>query len=234
MVIGMVFGEGKKTLGEQAYEIIRENILTLRLKPGQTVYESEFSTMLNISRTPVREAVRALHIEQLIDVLPQRGMKIALISERKVEETRFVRESLEVSAICNIVDQWEPAQTKYQDLYRALASNLQSQKQVIQNGDAVQFLQADEAFHRLLLSAIGNATLVSVVSQMRGHLNRVRLLSLQEIPYTEGLVREHEQLLEALQSKDRDRATSILSAHLSRVSEDIQVVKDKYPDYFTD
>ncbi|MFB5190168.1 GntR family transcriptional regulator [Alicyclobacillus fastidiosus] len=226
--------EGKKTLGEQAYESIREDILSVRLQPGQTIYESEFAQRLNMSRTPIREAVHTLLVEGLIEVLPQRGMKIALISEKKVEETRFVRESLEVSALRQVARDWDSDHREYQLLHRELRMSLEMQAHAAQSQNPAGFLQADEQFHRLLLAASGNDTLISIVSQMRGHLNRVRVLSLQEIQNIDTLIQEHEQLLAAICERDEAKTISILSTHLCRLSEDIPVVKNKYPSFFTD
>lgn len=226
--------EGKRTLGEVAYEAIREAILSLRLKPGQTVFESELASMLDMSRTPIREAVRTLLVEELIEVLPQRGMKIALISQKKVEETRFVRESLEISAIRKVVAEWDTSKQYYQRLERDLRDGLQEQTDLSSAGDFMSFLHLDEAFHRLLLSSTENVTLVSVVSQMRGHLNRVRALSLEGIGNTDSLLAEHKQLLDAVVSQDEKLAVSVLSAHLSRLRYDIGIVKTQYPTYFRD
>ncbi|EPZ43475.1 GntR family transcriptional regulator [Alicyclobacillus acidoterrestris] len=234
MIGSFNLNEGKKTLGEQAYESIREDILTVRLKPGQTIYESDFAKMLNMSRTPIREAVHTLLVEGLIEVLPQRGMKIALISDKKVEETRFVRESLEISALQTVIRHWDAEQRDYQMLRRELRNNLDMQLSAAEQNDAVQFLQADEQFHRLLLAASGNETLIAIVSQMRGHLNRVRVLSLQELANIRSLIAEHEVLLSAIDAGDEMKATTTLRNHLSRLTDDIQVVKNKYPSYFTE
>ncbi|EJY57169.1 transcriptional regulator, GntR family [Alicyclobacillus hesperidum URH17-3-68] len=231
VIAGISYGEAKKTLGEQAYESIREEILSLRLYPGQTVYESDFTRMLNMSRTPVREAVRALSMERLIEVLPQRGMKIALISERQVEETRFVRESLEVSAVACLADKSGCPEVRA-NLEEALRRSLEEQRRCVQQEDAVRFLHADDQFHQVFLQVLGNITLASIVTQMRGHLNRVRMLSLFEPEAMIQLVREHEQIVEAVLSADTDQAARVMRAHLGRLMEDLPIVKARYPDYF--
>lgn len=77
---------------------MRDSIITLKLEPGQTVYESEITTLLNISRTPIRDAFHSLISEQLIEILPQRTKRIARISEMKVKDSAFIRLSLETSA----------------------------------------------------------------------------------------------------------------------------------------
>ena len=99
--------QNRQTLGEKAYSSIRNAIITLRLKPGQMVYESKLAQSLGVSRTPIREAFRTLLTEELIEILPQRGARIAYISEKKVQETSFVRECLELSAFEEIAKKWD-------------------------------------------------------------------------------------------------------------------------------
>ncbi|MCL6442974.1 MAG: GntR family transcriptional regulator [Alicyclobacillus sp.] len=226
-------GHDRLPLGEHAYRALREAILALRLYPGQTVYESEFTNMLNMSRTPIREAVRMLVAEDLIEVLPQRGMKIALISLSKVEETRFVREVLEVSALRKLMADWNPDGSAEHTLQRELKRNLELQREAVRNEDYSAFLYADEDFHRLLLNAANNATLVSIVTQMRAHLNRVRMLSLQQLEHVASLVDEHQALVDSIMRQDESQAVTILTQHLRRLSTDLRSILDQHAAYFT-
>lgn len=226
--------QGRRTLSEQAYASIREDILTLKLKPGQFIYESELAEMLDMSRTPIREAIRILLTEELIEVLPQRGMKVALISRNKVEETRYVRELLEVGSIRKVVKNWNCEQAKYQRLLRDLEMNLELQKQAERERNYTEFLQADEMFHRLFMQSTGNTTLIWTVTQMRFHLNRVRILTLNEMQNTGSLTHEHEQLVAAVSSKEETHVVNLLTNHLRRLSADMEVIKNRYPSYFTE
>ena len=79
----------------QAYESIKELILTAKLIPGQKISEKELEQRLTIGRTPIREAIIRLRREALIHVVPQSGTYISKISIKQIEEARFVRETLE-------------------------------------------------------------------------------------------------------------------------------------------
>lgn len=233
MLAGVSYGVAKRTLGEQAYETIREAILTLQVKPGQTVFESDFTRMLHMSRTPVREAIRALVLEDLIEVLPQRGMKVTRISLRRVEESRFVRESLELSAIREIVQGIDVNSDGALNLRRDLDASLRLQRDALGEQDPMRFLAADDQFHRSLLRYFGNAPLVLIVGQIRGYLNRVRMLSLHDMPTIESLIGEHEAIVHGVFERDVDTVTHVLRKHLGRVTEDISAIQAKHPDYFT-
>ncbi|GJM71817.1 hypothetical protein HMSSN036_40330 [Paenibacillus macerans] len=98
--------KNRNTLSDHAYQVIRGAIVTLQLEPGQLVFESELGSTLGVSRTPIREAFRRLMTEELIEILPQRGARIAYMSKKKIEEARFVRVSLEVSAFKEAARKW--------------------------------------------------------------------------------------------------------------------------------
>ena len=91
-----------ETAREYALRMLKENIISMELKPGAMVSENELAAQLGLSRTPVREALMDMAQYGLVDILPQRGSRISLIDYALVEEARFAREVLEV-AILSIV-----------------------------------------------------------------------------------------------------------------------------------
>lgn len=224
----------KKSLGEQAYEQIREAIVTLQFKPGQMVFESELGGSLGMSRTPVREGIRMLLMEDLIEVLPQRGMRVSLISHAKVEDIRFVRESLEVSAFRKVAGQWRQDDRRFALAGKQLANLLDEQRVAAEEGDVLAFLNLDEAFHRLIMEQTRNHTLIAVVSQMRSHLNRVRLLGLRGNSSMESLINEHQSMVNAVMDNDEETTVNILTYHLRRLRADLAPLQEKFPDYFID
>ncbi|MBR2943280.1 MAG: GntR family transcriptional regulator, partial [Clostridia bacterium] len=91
-----------ETARDYALRILKNNIITMDLEPGAMVSENELAAQMGLSRTPVREALMDLAKCRVVDVLPQRGSRIALIDYSLVEEARFAREVLEV-AIMDLV-----------------------------------------------------------------------------------------------------------------------------------
>lgn len=223
-----------RNLGEQAYETLRDAIITLQLEPGQTVFETELAEKLNISRTPIRDAFHLLISERLIEVLPQRTKKIACISESKVKESSFVRLSLESSAFKLVARNWDTANSKYSRAERQINSILQEQSDAAEEQDIVQFLRLDEAFHRCVLQLAGNETLLEVVYHMRGHLNRFRYLAMKELVLTKSLVQEHYDLFNSLKQKDEAGVLKQLEHHLGKLDSEILPLRDKFPTYFKD
>ncbi|WP_261381422.1 GntR family transcriptional regulator [Paenibacillus cremeus] len=224
---------GRRTLGEHVYEQLRDLIITLQLEPGQMVYENELSGTLGVSRTPIREAFRLLASERLIEVLPQRGTRIAPISEKTVKDSRFVRVSLEVSGFRSVAEQWTDT-SHFRSAKLRIKEWIGVQKEAQSKGNLELFLQADEAYHRSILELTGNSMLLNVVYHMRGHLNRLRYLALQEVSQVSGLIAEHEQLLELLEQKEVEAVEQLLEIHLSRIQSEMSDIRARYPHYFTD
>ncbi|WP_281886317.1 GntR family transcriptional regulator [Paenibacillus sp. YYML68] len=220
----------RRTLGEQVYESIREGIVSIRLAPGTYIYENELSEQLGVSRTPIREAIRMLASEQLLEVLPQRGTQIALISEQKVQETRFVREHLELGAFRLAARRWN---AQAHEPYRQRCEQLlEQQLAAVRSDDLALFLQLDESFHRSILEVTGNTTLLQVVNHMRGHLNRIRYLSLKQFKHAERLVEEHAFLLRSIQAGDEEQAAALLAAHFGKLDDELPELRRTYPQYF--
>jgi len=222
----------RHSLGDRVYETLRDRIVSLQLEPGEMVYENELSDMLQVSRTPVREAIRLLVSEELMEVLPQRGTRIARISGRKVSEARYVRELLEVGSFRLAARRWGKIGTP--EIEKKLTDLLAGQKEAASRRDFVRFIALDEAFHRRIMEATGNATLVKVVDQMRAHINRLRCLALRELRVSDRVLSEHEQLLLALRRCDERMIVDVLERHLRALENEIPDLRKRLPHYFAD
>jgi GntR family transcriptional regulator, rspAB operon transcriptional repressor len=230
MGLGPLPSAQHRSLGWQVYEAMRENIVSLQLEPGRMVYENELAEALQVSRTPIREGIRLLVNEELLEVLPQRGTQVALISEQKVSEARFVREQLETGAFCMVARSWIPSDRREEK--NALLRLIEEQRRAAESGDNVRFLTLDESFHRTILELTGNRTLLNVVSSMRGHLNRVRYLALREYLHMRPLVEEHERLLAAVETRKEEEISRLMAMHFEKLDYQVPELKRAYPQYF--
>lgn len=221
-----------RNLGEQAYEKLRDSIITLELVPGQTIQENEWGELLGISRTPIRDAFQRLVAEGLVRVLPQRTKEVARISETKVMESSMVRLSLESSAFKLVARSWQQDHPVYMKAEKTISAILQDQREAADMQDTKLFLELDEAFHRHILQLAGNQTLLEVVFHMRGHLNRLRYLAMKELTLTPYLVKEHDELFECLRNREEQGVVTLLEAHLSKLESEISHLRGIFPQYF--
>ncbi|MDQ0871824.1 DNA-binding GntR family transcriptional regulator [Paenibacillus sp. V4I3] len=222
----------RETLSDNAYQVIRDAIVSLRLEPGQMVYEAELGSTLGVSRTPIREAFRKLMAEELIEVQPQRGARIAYMSKKKIDEARFVRISLEANAFKEVAKLWNPEEVRFQRLYAQVKGILADQKKMVDEQNFDTFFQLDEKFHYTLLETTGNTTLISIINQMRGHLNRMRYLELQETKHMRRLVTEHEGIFDAIISNNLELTERLLSEHILLLEGSMNDLIKKYSHYF--
>ncbi|WP_199614021.1 GntR family transcriptional regulator [Paenibacillus alkalitolerans] len=221
-----------ETLSDHAYRVIRDAIVTLRLEPGQLVFEAELGNTLGVSRTPIREAFRRLMAEELIEVLPQRGARIAHMSKKKIDEARFVRVCLEANAFKEVAKMWKPEDSRFQKLHAQVKGILEEQRKMVDEQNFETFFQLDEKFHHTILETMGNTTLMSIINQMRGHLNRMRYLELLETKHMKRLVAEHVAIFEAVISNNADQADRLLSDHIRWLESSTDDFIKKYPHYF--
>ena len=212
----------------QCYSLLRDAIVALRLPPGTKVSDIELARELQVSRTPIREALLQLSDEGLVDVRPQAGTFVSRISVAAVREAQFVREALEVAAVQAAGRRVDDAELD------GLEANVAAQREAADAGDAERFYELDEELHRLLMQASGFPGVARVADRSRAHLNRVRLLSLP-VPETIGrLVAQHAEIVESLRAGDVERAEAVLRKHLRAVLETLPSIVGEHPDFFVD
>ncbi|MFD0715432.1 GntR family transcriptional regulator [Paenibacillus sp. GCM10027626] len=223
----------RKSLGDQVYDSIRESIVSLRLAPGSMIYENVLAETLQVSRTPIREAIRLLVNEQLLEVMPQRGTRIALISERKVGEARFIREHLELGAFRLAARLWNEPAHQHQAVAEQIERLMQEQRLAAEQGDVALFLQLDESFHQAIIHVTSNETLLQVICHMRGHLNRVRFLAMKELRQMDRVMEEHQALFAAIRQGNEALTAELLQQHVGKLDHELPELRELYPNYFT-
>ncbi|MFM9281311.1 GntR family transcriptional regulator [Paenibacillus jiagnxiensis] len=222
----------RQTLAEVIYQEIRNRIVTLQLKPGEMVFENSFATEFNLSRTPVRQAFFMLAQEELISILPQRGARIADLSIEKVKEAQMVRESLEITAFIKAAEKWNGDEEVFKQADKTISSIIEEQKESVIEMDYIRFIKLDEDFHNEIIKLSGNHTLLSIVNDMRAHLNRVRYLELKEAHHEKEAIGHHEHIFMAIKSNDASLAGRLLKEHLKMLENDRERIFAKHKDMF--
>lgn len=207
-----------------AYRILTYNIVNINLKPGEKLNETELCKELNMSRTPVREAILDLTEKKLVLTYPQRGTYVAYIDPQLVEEVRYLRYSLEssLSALaCDMI-----TKEKLESLNEIVVL------QRYYNGkNAKKLLELDKKFHRGIYEICNKLYLYNFVESISPHFDRTRYLSFEcQTPMI--VIEDHEQLLEAIEKRDKVSAANIAMHHLERSLTDAPLLKKHYPNYF--
>ena len=196
-----------RNAAQQAHALLREWILTGKLRPGEGISEPSMATMLGISRTPVREVFKRLEAEGLVEIYPQIGTIIAPIDPNKVRDAQFVRETLEVRTI------GLAALLGSSDQHRALKDILVRQKALVKARDVHGFMDADDALHEQLSVMAGHPFSWQVIAAAKAQLDRVRHLSLSDPSWLAMIYDEHCTIAEAVIARNENRARAAMEVH---------------------
>ena len=214
-----------ETSRDYAYRILKENIISLELKPGSVINDSEISLELGISRTPVREAIIELSKSGIVEIFPQKKSIISLIDVDIIAESRFFRSVIEVEVIglaCEMAVE--------KDIIN-LKENVQLQEFYINNKDTNKILELDNEFHRKIFSICKKDMIYQMGRSIAIHDDRLRNMSLSSIKEIK-VVEEHKMLVKMIEEKNKLKAMELMKAHLDRWALDETIIRKKYPDYF--
>ena len=191
------------SLADKAYHEIRGLIVSLELAPGGVIDERELIERLEIGRTPVREALRRLAHERLVEVYPRRGMFVTGVDVRELARLSEVREVLEPEAARLAAE-------------RATDADRQAMSALLAELDAggSELMGLDEQIHRAVYRAAHNDLLEATLEQYYVLALRIWTLALDRSHVLEEAVEAHRALLEAIQAGDGDRAADTMRAHV--------------------
>jgi DNA-binding GntR family transcriptional regulator len=208
------------------YTALRDAIVAGQLEPGRQISENELAARLGVSRTPIREALQRLREERLVAVVPQYGTFVTHISESAVSDAQFVREALECAAIRGTA-----LRARDQDL-GALEGIIRRQDAAREANDFDSFYVLDDELHQLLCDLSGHDIAWSLSQRAKGHLNRIRRLSMPEPGYMMEMIGEHRAVVAAVAAHDPDAAEQTLRHHLRMVLSTLPAIREQHPDYF--
>lgn len=195
-------------LREKVYEQLKQMIITLTLPPGQVVNEGDLSEMLNVSKTPVREALTQLQQDRLVELLPRRGYLITHLSLQDIQEIYETRLILEKAATALAAKR--ASDDEVNKISRYLSIEFPSEK-VPSFYDSVKL---NIEFHMEIAQASHNERLVWHLERLYIDTQRVQYMDLTRGSSFQAWSRDHEQIIDALQKRDEKLAESVIEAAL--------------------
>ena len=200
----------KRPLRDQIYELIRNLVLTGKIGPGEIVDEKLIAAQLKVSRTPVREAVKKLSDEHLIDVIAQSGTRAALIDRHEVEQAYIIRRALEMESAAQATKLMTPAHADN------LADILMAHARALERKDYVLAIAVDDRFHRTISEISNLPRLWRAVEISKAQLDRCRHMMLLHAGEGEATLEEHREIIRGLNSGDPEKARTAMAYHLER------------------
>jgi DNA-binding GntR family transcriptional regulator len=207
--------ESTATLQEQAYSFVKAQIMNLDLKPGQYITDSQVANELDISRTPVREALRRLEQEGLLVNQARRGWKVYTLSLEDIHEIFDIKEILE-GMIAR-----RAAGCQDQEMRTALREAMERMKRAaeVENGGVWQ--KADRQLHGVISAMGGNERAASIIQNLNDQWHRVRIGFLAMEGRIERSNPEHEAVVEKILAGDGEEAERLMRIHLNNVREEL-------------
>ncbi len=195
-------------LREVVYTSLRRAILKEQLRPGERLMENTIAQKLGVSRTPVREAMRMLSDDGLVDLIPRRGAKVAKISRKQMQDVLEIRLTLEILAVR------KASELISEDKIKELREAELQFRRTADSGVLTNIADADEQFHDVLYGAADNPRLLSILRSLREQMYRFRFEYLKKDDILPILIREHSRIADAVAAHNTELAEKLIREHI--------------------
>ena len=190
------------------YDYIKNQIVTKAIYPGTRIEEEDLVRETGVSRTPVREAIRMLELEGLVEMVPRKGAEVARITEKDLRDALEIRLSLEELAVvlaCKRID--EEGRLR-------LREACENFREAVRSGRVPDIVDTDVAFHETICELSNNPRLVSLTKSYGEQVYRYRVEYVRDTGYHGKLLREHDEITEAILLLDQVKAKAVMHQHI--------------------
>lgn len=188
---------------------LKQEILSLTLKPGTIIGETALSERFSLSRTPIRDILKQLASEDYLNIYPKKGNIVSFINLESVEQIIYLRCTLEKEILKEL-----SAHLPLKGIHE-LKTILTQQKECIEQPDAAdRFLQLDDAFHQALFALAGRGFLWDIIQQFNVHYVRYRKLHMLKKDKLVEIQNEHQQMVTYMIERKNDKLDELLNHHL--------------------
>jgi DNA-binding GntR family transcriptional regulator len=208
----------RELLADRAYGELRDRIVTLRIPPGAPIDEDLLGEELAMGRTPVREAIKRLALENLVTVFPRRGTFASDINITDLAQISDVRAQLEGHAAYRAAE-------RITDGQRAELEALLAELDSSEGSDDMDALMAlDARVHRFIYRCAANSYMEATLSRYYNLSLRIWYLVLDRLPHLFARVHEHDDVLQAIAAGEREKARDVLAEHIATFEREIRAV----------
>ena len=204
-----------KPLREVIFNTIREAIIVGELKPGERLMEVQLAEKMGVSRTPVREAIRKLELEGLVDMLPRKGAHVADLSVKDIMDVLEVRSTLD--GLASSLSASRITDEEIKEL-----KHLHTQfENYIEKGNTQGIIRKDAEFHDIIYRSSRNDKLIQISSNLREQIQRFRVIYIKDYSSSKELVKEHAEIIDSIIRKDSTAAMKCAQQHIKNQEETI-------------
>lgn len=209
---------------EQIVATLRNAIITGQLQPGERLIESSMASMLNVSRTSIREAVRQLEAEKLVSTIPFKGPSVATMTLEEAEHIYEVRSLLEsqAAAIC--------AQRATQQDVTRIGKALKRFEDAVKQRDAKARIEATDEFYAGILASWNNSVVIEVLAGLQSRINYLRFKSMSLPERAHNSLQELTAIYEAIASRSPEAAATAAKVHINNAYTNAKAMLEREKD----
>ena len=196
------------SLKRKVYDRIREDILNGVYKEHEELKEATLGKKMDVSRTPVREALRQLELEGLVEIVPNKGARVTGITKKDIEDIYQIRYLLE-----GLSARWATEHVT-EELIDKMEETLYLTEFHAKKGNFMQVFELDSQFHELMYAASGSKMLNHILSDFHMYVTRMRKSILSSDSRSKNSTEEHRAILEAIKERDPDKAEQYAHDHV--------------------
>ena len=200
-----VSGVSRIPLSEQVYRNLVDSIANGSIPPGTELKEQHLAKQMNVSATPVREAIRRLASDGLVDIIPYHGAVVRALDQQEISDAYACREALEHLAVAECIQILD--EQDIQNLYDLIERYRQA-------SDSTDIFTASQQFDSYLYSLAGNQILRNLLDMLKGIISRDRKYSSSNVERRHAIYEEHKLIIQALEARDVAAAQQAISTHI--------------------
>ncbi|SNS85534.1 GntR family transcriptional regulator [Antarctobacter heliothermus] len=216
----------RRTAVDDIFDYLHDEILSLRLRPGDKISEADIAARFGVSRQPVRDAFNRLANLDLLLIRPQRATEVKRFSSREIEKSRFVRAAIEKEVLSRAAEFCDVSDAALLD------ACLARQTEAIEARDFGAFGALDYEFHQALCQIAKAEFAFDVIQSEKVKVDRLCTLGLSKEDRMPQLVEDHREIATAVKAHDPDRAIAAGMLHLSRLDDTIERISSTNANYF--
>jgi DNA-binding GntR family transcriptional regulator len=201
---------GRKSLGQHVFENLKQAIIRGEVAPGDRLVESRLADALDISRTPVREAIHKLEREGLLKRLPKGGFAVMNLSREDIEETFGIRCVLESYAARLAAENYG------EEELLPLEEKIQEFQKFLDKGQLDELPRINTEFHSLFYALSRSPKLIKMINDLRDQIFRFRKILLKKDKWAEASNEDHRKMLDAIRERDVNRVERVVKHHIAR------------------
>lgn len=200
------------SLRVKVFTQLQNDILNGKYQPGESIIETKLSEEMGVSRTPIREAIRQLELEGLVQSIPNKGVFVQGVSAQDIEDIYTIRMMIE-----GLAARWATEKMTDEELVE-LKEALELEEFYTTKNDIQHLLQFDSRFHEIIFRASKSKPLMHTLSTFHHYVQRARNVSFSDPERARKVLEEHRAILQALMERDAEKAERLTTEHVRNAS----------------